>query len=284
MFRSTLLKPTRQLRSVLKPPIYRLKATQASPITPPQPSKKLPQLSELSASPYRLAFRSLPYASLTQVLFPTTSLQFTHSNPLFSLRCFPSPKSRPSSLPPRPPSRRSLLPSPPPSLVSTTQPTDHDPFLTLTQLRARTASLKYRKKPYTMDLTIFCSKKKVHKSAVIRERCKRRLREAVRLVVTRGAHSGKTEGENHIELKEEDVRQLGPRKWLMPGYHYIANVTLEIYRAPLEQLVEEMSKALKTLRKKAENATLTQELNQIPIPPPDPELSDEELKRLEDFR
>lgn len=32
------------------------------------------------------------------------------------------------------------------------------------------------------------------------------------------------------------------------GFHYIANVTLEIYRVPLETLVQEMRKALKTLR------------------------------------
>ena len=64
-----------------------------------------------------------------------------------------------------------------------------------------------------MDLTIFCSKKKVHKSAVVRERCKRRLREAVRLVVTRGAGNQGAE----VGLQEEDVRKLGPRKWLVPG-------------------------------------------------------------------
>ena len=69
-----------------------------------------------------------------------------------------------------------------------------------------------------MDLTIFCSKKKVHKSAVIRERCKRRLREAIRLVVTRGAkQTTKPGGDKVVELKEEDMRLLGPRKWLMPG-------------------------------------------------------------------
>lgn len=39
------------------------------------------------------------------------------------------------------------------------------------------------------------------------------------------------------------------------GYHYIANVTLEIYRAPLEVLVEEMSKALRTLRVSHPHAT-----------------------------
>lgn len=163
-------------------------------------------------------FRSLPYSAPPAVLFPTKSLQFNHSNPFFSIRCFPSPKFRPQSLPPRPRSEKSMLPTPAPTLAATTRPSPTDPFLTPAQLRDRTVLLKYRKKPYTMDLTIFCSKKKVHKSAVIRERCKRRLREAIRLVVTRGAQStGRRADGETVELREEDVRQLGPRKWLMPG-------------------------------------------------------------------
>ncbi|GAA5960363.1 hypothetical protein JCM3765_007486 [Sporobolomyces pararoseus] len=284
MFRPPSLRLLWPPRTLQIAPKYRTKVTQASSSPSVQPPKKLPQLSDLSPSPYRLAFRSLPYASPTHVLFPPTSLQFNHSTPLFTIRCYPSPKSRPSSLPPRPPSSKSLLPFPPPTLISTTQPSEQDPFLSPTQVRDRTVALKYRKKPYTLDLTIFCSKKKVHKSAVIRDRCKRRLREAIRLVVTRGAKQSKGRGERVVELKEDDVRLLGPRNWLMPGYHYVANVALEIYRAPLELLVDEVGKALRTLRKKAEQATLMQELNKIPIPPPDPELSDEELKRLEEFR
>ncbi|GAA5835380.1 hypothetical protein JCM5353_001761 [Sporobolomyces roseus] len=273
-----MLRP-RHLRSLVHPHntqsylIHRRKATRASPTPPlahPIPPK-IPQLSDLTPSPYRLAFRSLPYASPTQILFPSTSLQFTHSNPIFSLRCFPSPNSRPTNLPPRPPRPKTLLPFPPPSLISTTSPSSQ-PFLTPSELRDRTVKLKYSKKPYTMDLTIFCSKKKVHKSAVIRERCKRRLREAVRLVVTRGAANKGGE----VGLSEEDVRKLGPRKWLLPGFHYIANVTLEIYRVPLETLVEEMRKALKTLRRKAEEGTLAKELDKIPIPLPDQIRADDE--------
>lgn len=60
----------------------------------------------------------------------------------------------------------------------------------------------------------------MHKSAVVRERCKRRLREAIRLVVTRGAGKGGGKRGEEVEsvvLREEDVRKLGPRKWLLPG-------------------------------------------------------------------
>lgn len=68
------------------------------------------------------------------------------------------------------------------------------------------------RKPYTMELTIMVGKAKVHKSAVIRERCKRRLREAIRLVVTRGAGK-KQEGEDVVY----DEEKRGVRKWLVPG-------------------------------------------------------------------
>jgi len=71
-------------------------------------------------------------------------------------------------------SQNTLAIPPPASLIATTSPSSQ-PFLTSSELRDRTVKLKDSKKPYTMDLTIFCSKKKVHKSAVIRERCKRRL-------------------------------------------------------------------------------------------------------------
>ncbi|GAA5863386.1 hypothetical protein JCM1840_007509 [Sporobolomyces johnsonii] len=231
---------------------------------------------------YRLAFRSLPYAAPTSALFPSSPLHFTHTAPLFTLRCFPSPRLRSAKLPPRAPSPLSERHTPPPSLNATTSPSA-SPFLSPSELRARTTALKDSRKPYTMDLTILASKKKVHKSAVIRERCKRRLREAVRLAVVRGARADGQE-EGRVRLEEEDVRALGPRKWLLPGYHYIASITLEIYRAPLPNLVEDVRKALKALRKKAENGILAQQLSKIPSPPPDPVLDEDQAAKLETQR
>lgn len=103
------------------------------------------------------------------------------------------------------------------------------PFLSPSELRASLAAhshshrSKTQPKPYTLDLTLFASKKRVHKSAVVRERCKRRVREAVRLVVARGARGGAAAptaaaaaGEG-LETREEDLRETGPRKWLVPG-------------------------------------------------------------------
>lgn len=50
-----------------------------------------------------------------------------------------------------------------------------------------------------------------------------------------------------LPLLELDETSFADRERRL-GYHYIASVTLEIYRAPLEQLVDEMGKALKSLR------------------------------------
>jgi hypothetical protein len=72
---------------------------------------------------------------------------------------------------------------------------------------------KEGKKAWRMELTLLVSKKKVHKSAVVRNQCKRRFKEAIRLVVMRGAKKGV-----HGDVETgEDWREEGPRRWLMPG-------------------------------------------------------------------
>ncbi|GAA5924280.1 ribonuclease P protein component [Sporobolomyces koalae] len=230
---------------------------------------KVESLASLSPSPYRLAFRSLPYAAPPHAAFPTTRFQFTHQTPHFSLRCFPSPRYGLPQLPRRPPTRAELSPFPAPALnrtATSTHDLDAGRIMTLEAMHQGMIDHKQDTKPYTMDLTVFCSKKKVHKSAVIRERCKRRLRQVVRLVVTRGIQP-ELEGKGFDE--ELDVRKSGPRHWLMPGYHYIANVSLEVYRAPLADLVQDMTQALRALKVKAQDAVLTAELDKIPIPPRD---------------
>lgn len=70
--------------------------------------------------------------------------------------------------------------------------------------------LKRYRKPFTMDLTIMVGKKKVHKSAVVRERCKRRLKEAIRMVVMRGAYKDREE-------VGFDPKKEGAGKWLVSG-------------------------------------------------------------------
>ncbi|GAA6062303.1 hypothetical protein JCM10212_004391 [Sporobolomyces blumeae] len=247
----------------------------------------LDPLSALRKTAFPLRFRSMPYNSDPSLLFPQSPLQFSHTSPLFTLRCFPSPKSRPSSAPSRPPSPSTLRPTPVPSLVSTTSrdPNRTDPFLsTLAELRTETVKRNERKKTYVMDLTVFASKKKVSKLAVVRERSKRRFREAVRLVVARGAQvdrttgrNGKDDGTGQLRLREDDVRKIGPRRYLLPGFHYVASIGLEMYRAPLQDVVEQLDKALKSLRTKVLERKMEIALSQIPIPPPDPDLDAETL-------
>ncbi|ORY90873.1 hypothetical protein BCR35DRAFT_312182 [Leucosporidium creatinivorum] len=231
---------------------------------------RLPELASLPEATSRLTFHSLPYGSPTSHLFPPFSPHHhTHHTPLFTLRCFPSPRRSPSSSP-RPRSPLLSLPTPPPSLEHTTSD-GLQPLLTPTELRERLRAMKQGKKSWRMELTLLASKKKVHKSAVVRGRCKRRFREAVRLVVLRGASGG----EEGVEIKEE-WKEEGARRWLMPGYSYVASIpSLEIYRCPFPELVEAMRTALRTLRTKAINAKLQHDLNLIPQPPPD--LTPEEL-------
>lgn len=100
-------------------------------------------------------------------------------------------------------------------------------------------------------------KKKVHKSAVVRERCKRRLREAIRLVVLRGARKEgggmkfeeAEEGAGRWLVRGERVRVGGGGPGLTEaGYGYIATATLELYRHPLPSLVDHVRKALMSLK------------------------------------
>ncbi|GAA5973482.1 hypothetical protein JCM8115_004464 [Rhodotorula mucilaginosa] len=255
----------------------------ASPPSAPEIPRRprYDELAKLEPAAHRLAFRSIPYGLPASVVFPPSSTvpQFSTSNKYFQLRCFPSQSrypDRPEGNNPHPhPPTASLnksLPTPPPSLLGTTDPSPDrsSPFLSSpSERRQRSAQSARTRKPYTVDLTLFASKKKVHKSAVVRERCKRRCREAIRLVVVRNAASSARTGqeEGGLVLQEENVRETGPRKWLLPGYHYIMNITLETYRGPLPDLVANLREALKTLKTKAEAAALAAQLADIEIAP-----------------
>ncbi|GAA5850890.1 hypothetical protein JCM8547_009122 [Rhodosporidiobolus lusitaniae] len=255
----------------------------AAPSPPPLKRPRYPSLASLGPAAHRLAFRSLPYASPPSVLFPPSSepRHVHHSPPskFFTARCFPSPRY-PNAVPrPLRPDSRKLLPTPPPTLVAATSPSGA--LLTPEEHHTQLVRSKYRKKPWTLDLTLFVSKKKVHKSAVVRERVKRRVREAVRLVVVRGARAGEIEEGEEANKGQEGVRlrerkdggawETGPGRWLVPGFHYIFNIaSLEAYRAPLPELVEEVRTTLKALKRKAEAATLTHQLSQITVSPDPP--------------
>lgn len=81
-------------------------------------------------------------------------------------------------------------------------------------MRQRQTMLKRYHAPYTMSLTVMAGKKAVHKSAVVRERCKRRMREAIRMVVMRGARAGHA---GDSEALAFDVNEEGAKHWLVRG-------------------------------------------------------------------
>ncbi|GAA6000812.1 hypothetical protein JCM10207_004671 [Rhodosporidiobolus poonsookiae] len=311
MFASLFSPPSRRLLHCQRCST-RFKSTASAPSRPADgardaprkdPAKERPprrtrhhELSELGQAAHRLAFRSLPYGAPPSSLFPQTPQHVTHTTPFFTLRCFPSPRAPPSSSrPPRTPSpeSRTHIPSPPPTLQAATSPDPAraDPFLDPSHpadaalahsLLARSAR---QRKPYTLDLTLMVSKKRVHKSAVIRERCKRRVREAVRLVVVRGARAqgegeegqrqGGKGGREGLVLRERKdgarAGETGPGRWVLPGFHYVLSLSsLEVYRAPLPELVEQVREALGAVKRKAENATLAHRLSKLDIGPDPP--------------
>ncbi|GAA5827089.1 hypothetical protein JCM3770_006690 [Rhodotorula araucariae] len=278
--------------------------------SPRAPRPRLDSLSHLEPAAHRLAFRSLPYAAPPHLIAPSPSQFIHHAPPFFTLRCFPSvprspsgpeiPRPRPSAkdsphpLPflrgrtafapspspspsgpnPNPNPNSSPNPSPRPSPSPSLDPAS--PFLAPRALRASLAAHAHAPdapKPYTLDLTLLASKKRVHKSACIRERCKRRVREAVRLVVVRGARAAPPRegagdrGEAGLVLQEDDLRETGSRKWLAAGHHYIMSITLEVYRCPLPVLVDKVRTALRAVRRKAEAAALARQLADIEISP-----------------
>ncbi|GAA6022692.1 hypothetical protein JCM8202_002739 [Rhodotorula sphaerocarpa] len=255
---------------LLRRPVTTRTSAASSPAQPP-PRPRYDVLSKLQPAAHRLAFRSIPFSAPPTALFPPSSVpQFTTQNKFFSLRCFPSqPRSpaestRSTSAPPKPPpaaSPKKSLPTPPPSLDPSTLFLDAPP----PARQALLARLARARKPYTLDLTILAGKKKVHKSAVVRERCRRRVRECVRAVVVRNAD--REEGGEGLRVGEGEVREVGPRKWLLPGYHYIMVISLEVYRCPLPDLVASVRTALTTLKTKAEAAALEAQLAEIEIAP-----------------
>lgn len=128
--------------------------------------------------------------------------------------------------------------------------------------------LKRYHAPYTMSLTVMAGKKAVHKSAVIRERCKRRMREAIRMVIMRGARAGRPGGADALLF---DVDEEGAKYWLIPGHTYIINITLELYLHPFPSLVDAVRKALLLVKRKGGDQKYDKAMNAIPTPPPSDE-------------
>ncbi|GAA5897049.1 hypothetical protein JCM6882_007341 [Rhodosporidiobolus microsporus] len=245
--------------------------------------ERYPELARLGKAAHKLSFHSLPFSAPPSLLFPTPSqqpLHFFHTPPsgAWALRCFPILR--------RGESRR-------PGWAGGTryeagkagggggragegEGEEEAPAETVRTVVTSSTKEPRPRSSYALSLTLLASKKNVHKSAVVRNRCRRRVWEAMRVVVARGARAtgqgkGKKVGEEggRVRFAEGGERwaETGPRRWLLPGYHYVMTLSsLELYRAvPLEQLVEELAVGLRELKRKAERATLNLRLSELAL-------------------
>jgi len=81
----------------------------------------------------------------------------------------------------------------------------------------------------------------------MRTKIKRRLKEAVRLIVTRGAAVEESRGAiPRIVFRPEDV---GAEKWIVPDWTYIALPTTEMFRMPFVEQLGLMRKALESIHR-----------------------------------
>lgn len=81
-----------------------------------------------------------------------------------------------------------------------------------------------------MSLTIIVSKNKIHKLAHVRNKIRKRIRAAVRLVVQSGILPS---GRNSFS----QAPVTGPAHHLLPGHRYMMQTSLELYRMPMDKLV-----------------------------------------------
>lgn len=96
-----------------------------------------------------------------------------------------------------------------------------------------------KQKSYVMSLTIYASKKRIHKLAHVRNTVRKRIRAAIRLIVQGGLAPSTTS-----TFKR---RIKGPAHYLLPGHRYTVQTSLELYRLPMDQLVLLMTQALRQI-------------------------------------
>lgn len=91
-----------------------------------------------------------------------------------------------------------------------------------------------------MSLTIRVSKKKINKLASVRNKIRKRLTAAIRLVVQSGISP---------DLVHSFQRKAvtGPAHHLLPGHKYTMQTSLELYRMPMDQLVPLVAEALRKI-------------------------------------
>ncbi|KAG8902712.1 hypothetical protein FRC01_009498, partial [Tulasnella sp. 417] len=89
----------------------------------------------------------------------------------------------------------------------------------------------------------------LHKSGAIRKVVRSRLKEALRLVVVRGARGSDTREANSAVLDENDA---APEKWVMKDWTYVFKPTLALYKSPMPTIVDEVRIGLRAVKSMAD--------------------------------
>jgi len=79
---------------------------------------------------------------------------------------------------------------------------------------------------------------------VIRLRIKMRMKEALRLVVARGAY---VDADGRILMRDEDI---GETRWLLREWSYVFQPTLEMYKHPLDGIIDTVRSALHHIKER----------------------------------
>ncbi|KAI9450084.1 hypothetical protein BJY52DRAFT_1126179, partial [Lactarius psammicola] len=102
-----------------------------------------------------------------------------------------------------------------------------------------------------MSMQVVAFNSRVIVRPTLRTKIKRRIREAVRLIVTRGAAVEESRGATpRIVFRSEDV---GAEKWIVPDWTYIALPTTEMFRMPFTEQLSLMRKALESIHRRIQD-------------------------------
>ncbi|KAH9983393.1 hypothetical protein BJV74DRAFT_886832 [Russula compacta] len=98
-----------------------------------------------------------------------------------------------------------------------------------------------------MSMQVVAFHSRVVLRSIVRYKIKRRLKEAVKLIVTRGAAVEASRKGPKLVFRVEDV---GADRWIVPDWTYVAVPTTELFRMPFVKQLDLMRKALGTLRRR----------------------------------
>lgn len=106
-----------------------------------------------------------------------------------------------------------------------------------------------RKNQLPMSLIVPMSPHNLHKSGAIRKVVRSRLKEALKLVVVRGAHGSDNSEANSVTLSESNAT---PEKWVMKDWTYVFKPTLALYKSPMPTIIDEIRIGLQSVKSMGE--------------------------------